>query len=124
MARVLAHRKSAKQKTSKITRPAKKAKPKAAFKMAHGNASSKGKVSSPKAKRNESRKMKKDKHHQAHSVHRESKRVEMQSRKPAAKANIGAPSAARPFPPWSLPTASRATTRFTWRKPPGAAGLG
>ena len=53
MARVLAHRKSAKQKTSKITRPAKKAKPKAAFKMAHGNASSKGKVSSPKAKRND-----------------------------------------------------------------------
>jgi tetratricopeptide (TPR) repeat protein len=90
MARVLAHKKSAKQKTSKITRPAKKAKPKAAFKMAHGNSSSKGKVSSPKAKRNESRKMKKDKHHQAHPVHRESKRVEMQSRKPAAKANVAA----------------------------------
>jgi tetratricopeptide (TPR) repeat protein len=86
MARVLAHKKSAKRKSSKITRPATKAKTKAAFKMLHGNSSSKGKVSSRKARGSESGKTRKEAHRQDHLVHKESKNMEAESRKPALRA--------------------------------------
>ncbi len=88
MARALAHKKLIKQKPSKIARPAKKARPKTAFKIAHGNSSSKGKVSSHKTKRNETGKMKKETHRQAHPLHKESLKMEAESRKPAVKAGV------------------------------------
>jgi tetratricopeptide (TPR) repeat protein len=88
MARALAQKKSAKQKTGKIARPAKKAKTKAALKMLHGNSSSKGKVSLRKAAGSEAKKAKKEMHRQTHPVHKESRNMEAESRKPALKAGV------------------------------------
>jgi tetratricopeptide (TPR) repeat protein len=88
MARALAHKKTAKQKSGKIARPAKKARPKSALKMLHGNSSLKGKVSSRKATGNEAKKAKKETRRHAHPVHKESRKMEAESRKPALKAGV------------------------------------
>jgi tetratricopeptide (TPR) repeat protein len=88
MVRALAHKKPAKQKSGKIARPAKKAKSKAALKMLHGNSSSKGKVSSRKVTGNEAKKVKKETRRHAHPIHKESRNMEAESRKPALKAGV------------------------------------
>lgn len=86
MAGALAHKKTQKQKSDKIARLEKEAKPKAALAMATKSSISKGKISSGKNKQKESTKLKKEMVRPAHPLHKENMHMEAESRKPALKA--------------------------------------
>lgn len=87
MARALANKKSAKQKTSKIARSGKKGRPKAALAISHRNSASKGKMSLKKNKKRKTLKAKKETVRTARPLHKGKKHMEAESRKPALKAS-------------------------------------
>jgi tetratricopeptide (TPR) repeat protein len=87
MARALAHKKTAKQKSGKIAHPPKKAAPKAAIKASHRSSAPKGRVSLNKNKHNETAKAKKRIVRTPHAHPKGKMHMEAESRKPALKAS-------------------------------------
>ena len=85
MARALANKKTAKQKTGKIARPGKKSGPKASSKVSHGNIASKGKISIEQNKHREIKKAKKEAVRPTHPHHKETMHMEAESRKSEPK---------------------------------------
>jgi tetratricopeptide (TPR) repeat protein len=89
MARVLAHKKTTKKKSLKISRPAVKAKPKVAAASSHKNPASKLKVSSKKAKLRDSKKSRNVASSPArHPAKKERAHMEAESRKSALKPSV------------------------------------
>jgi tetratricopeptide (TPR) repeat protein len=84
MARALTHKKVSKQKTRKLAHPAKKAKPKTGSKPVRRNVSTKARPSSRKAKA-VTRAKKGTLSSAQHSIEKESKNMQADSRKPAVK---------------------------------------
>ncbi len=83
MTRALAHKRTAEQKSRKIARPAKKAKPKAASGSSHGTSASKAKAPSMRARSRDARGTGKGmSSHARRPIKKESKAMEAESRKP------------------------------------------
>lgn len=95
MTRALAHKRNVKQKMNKTTRPAAKAKPKAASKLSHGNSSSKAKVSLNKAKHKKAEEKKKALPAARGHSKKDLSHMEVEARKAAAKTEV-APSLEAP----------------------------
>ncbi len=89
MARALAHKRTSEQKSRKIDRSAKKAKPSKASGFSHGKPASRVKVSSRKVKSREVMRTKKEKLHSAqHPASKEGVAMEAGSRKSAFKTGV------------------------------------
>jgi len=89
MARALTHKKTAGHKSSERVRPVKKAKPKKAANLVHGNPASKGKVSPKKVKHREFMEKRKETSSPAkHPAKKEKIAPETETRKSAMKAAI------------------------------------
>jgi tetratricopeptide (TPR) repeat protein len=91
MTRVLAQKKSKKQKSSGISRLAQKTAPKAAPKTPGRNSASKGKLSSVKARKSETRKTQKKIVRPNRPVPRESSKMQVESGKQASKTASASP---------------------------------
>jgi tetratricopeptide (TPR) repeat protein len=91
MTRVLAHKKSKKQKSGTVSRLAQKAAPKVAPKMSGRNSASRGKVSSAKARKSETGKTQKKAVRANRPVPRESSKMEVESGKHPSKTVSASP---------------------------------
>ena len=96
MARVLAHKKTAKQKSGKIAHPPKKAGTKTAIKASHRNSAPKRKVSLKINKHKETTKAKKRIVRSPHPHHKGKMHMEAESRKSALKASASSAVEASP----------------------------
>ena len=85
MAKAAAQKKSKKQKSGGVSRPAKKSVPKRNVKLSPKNSASKGKLSSPKTKKPETKKIPKSSARAHRPVHRESRKTEGASPKAVSK---------------------------------------
>jgi tetratricopeptide (TPR) repeat protein len=91
MTRVLAQKKSKKQKSGTVSRPAQKAAPKAAPKTLGRNSASTGKLSSVKARKGQTRIAQKKTLRPNRPVPRESSKMEVESRKQASRTASASP---------------------------------